>query len=116
MRQELDELIHANGDGYVFSDDGGTFPIKDHLIRKHFDHALEKIGISYDEKLNRNLSFHAWRHFFNTLLRMSNVSDSKVQSVTGHRSKSMTELYTHFDTRQFTEVRNVQDGLLAIAQ
>jgi len=45
-------------------------------------------------------------------LRMSNVVDSKVQKVTGHRSQRMTEHYTHFDTRQFTEVREVQAKLL----
>jgi hypothetical protein len=44
---------------------------------------------------------------------MSNVADSKVQSVTGHRSMSMTEHYTHFDTRKFTEIRDVQAELLA---
>ena len=66
--------------------------------------------------MKRNLSFHAWRHFFNTLLRMSNVADSKVQSITGHRSLSMTDHYTHFDTRKFTEVRNVQAELLAIKE
>ena len=43
---------------------------------------------------------------------MSNVADSKVQTVTGHRSNRMTEHYTHFDTRQFTEVRAVQAELL----
>jgi hypothetical protein len=43
---------------------------------------------------------------------MSNVADSKVQSVTGHRSMRMTEHYTHFDTRQFTEIRDVQTELL----
>ena len=45
---------------------------------------------------------------------MSNIADSKVQSVTGHRSMRMTEHYTHFDTRQFAEVRDVQANLLAV--
>jgi hypothetical protein len=44
---------------------------------------------------------------------MSNVADSKVQSVTGHRSMRMTDHYTHFDTRQFTEIRDVQAELLS---
>jgi hypothetical protein len=45
---------------------------------------------------------------------MHNVSDAKVQSVTGHRTKKMTDRYTHFDTRQFTEVRDVQSELLVL--
>jgi hypothetical protein len=43
---------------------------------------------------------------------MNNVTDAKVQSVTGHRSKKMTDHYTHFDTRQFTEIWEVQTKLL----
>jgi hypothetical protein len=43
--------------------------------------------------------------FFNTVLRMA-----KVQSVTGHLT--MKEHYTHFDTRQFNEIREVQATLL----
>ncbi len=112
MKQELEELLRANGDGFVFSENGGETPVLEFRIRRDFDRALERIGISHEERLKRNLSFHAWRHFFNTLLRMSNVADSKVQSVTGHRSMSMTEHYTHFDTRKFTEIRDVQAELL----
>ena len=116
MRQELEGLLRANGGGFVFSEDGGRTPVTVERIHRQFDRALERIGISHEEKLKRNLSFHAWRHFFNTLLRMSNVADSKVQSVTGHRSMRMTEHYTHFDTRQFTEIRDVQSELLAFNQ
>jgi integrase len=114
MRQELEELLQLNGDGYVFSDDGGATPISHERIRRQFDRALELIGISHEEKLRRNLSFHAWRHFLNTLLLMSDVSVKKVQSVTGHLTGKMTDHYTHFDTRQFNEVRNVQAELLAL--
>jgi integrase len=112
MRQELEGLLEVNGEGFVFSEDGGETPVRECRIRREFERALGRIGISHEERLRRNLSFHAWRHFFNTLLRMSNVADSKVQKVTGHLSMSMTEHYTHFDTRQFTEVRDVQAELL----
>jgi len=112
MRQELEELLEMNRDGYVFSEDDGKTPVAAHTLNRQFEKALERIGISREERLKRNLTFHAWRHFFNTLLRMSNVADSKVKSVTGHKTISMTEHYTHFDTRQFTEVRDVQDELL----
>jgi len=55
------------GAGYVFSDDGGKTPISNTRLNRGFNRALKKIGISYAEKLKRNLSFHAWRHFLNTL-------------------------------------------------
>jgi integrase len=112
MRQELDDLVRLNGNGFVFSEDGGNTPITMERINRGFEKALGNTGIAHKERLERNLSFHAWRHFFNTVLRMNNVTDAKVQSVTGHRSKKMTDHYTHFDTRQFTEIREAQTKLL----
>jgi len=113
IRKLLDDLLLKNGNGYVFSDDCGKTPLSNNFLNKGLNKALKKIGISYEEKLKRNLSFHSWRHFINTLLRMSNISDSKVQAVTGHSSKGMTEHYTHFDTTKFTEVIDVQTNLLS---
>jgi len=112
MWNMLDNLLVKNGNGYVFSDDGGKTPISNNWLNDGLTKALINIGISYEEKLKRNLSFHAWRHFLNTLLLTSNVGLSKVQKVTGHKSLKMTDHYTHFDTTQFTEVVEVQNNLL----
>jgi integrase len=112
IRRELDALIRQNGEGYVFSDDGGVKPVSAERIYRGYEKALEKTGISHEERMKRNLTFHAWRHFFNTALRMENVTDAKVQSVTGHLTQKETDHYTHFDTRQFTEIREVQTKLL----
>ena len=114
MKQELDELLIANGDGYVFSDDGGKTPVTVERLRRQLDRALERIGISHEEKLKRNLTFHSWRHFFNTLLLTRNVGQKKVQAVTGHITERMTDRYTHFNTKEFTEIRDVQEELLTI--
>ena len=114
IKQELDVLIGINGEGYLFSDDGGETPVPVERIGRQFERALKKIGINHEERKKRNLTFHAWRHFLNTYLRMHNVSDAKVQSVTGHKTKKMTDRYTHFDTRQFTEVRDIQSELLVL--
>jgi integrase len=82
------------------------------LIYKKFHKALVKIGVSKAEIQRRGLSMHSWRHFFNTTLQMANVALSKVQSVTGHKSDRMTEWYTHYDAKEFSEVRIVQETLL----
>jgi integrase len=116
VKRELDELIALNGDGYIFSDDGGVTPIRSEMIERQLNKALERTGIDDATRKKRNLTFHAWRHFFNTFLRMANIADSKVQSVTGHKSLKMTEHYTHFDTRQFAEVREVQTTLLTAGE
>jgi integrase len=113
LREELQELISVNGAGYVFSEDGGDRPVARSMIYREFYRALGRIKISDTERKKRNLSFHGWRHFFNTTLRMANVADSKLQRITGHKSIKMTEHYTHFSGREFTEVREVQDNLLA---
>jgi integrase len=78
--------------------------------------ALSEINISSAEQKRRGLTFHAWRHFFNTTLRMANVSDSKVQSVTGHLTSGMTEHYTHYNNLEFLEVREVQNNLFAVPE
>jgi integrase len=44
---------------------------------------------------------------------MANVSTLKVQKVTGHKSLSMTRHYAHFDSRDFTEVLDVQNNLIS---
>jgi integrase len=115
IKKELDRLMKSNGNGFVFSEDGGNTPVSVDRVRRQFDQACKAIGISRDERSERNLSFHVWRHFINTILRLRNVADSKVQSVTGHKSVKMTAHYTHFDTRQFTEVRDVQAELMAFS-
>jgi integrase len=112
MWRELEGLIRVNGAGFVFSEDGGKEPVTMERINRGYEKALERIGISHEERLERNLSFHAWRHFFNTELRMNDVADAKVQAVTGHESEKERERYTHFDTREFGEVREVQRKLL----
>jgi integrase len=105
IRRELEELIAINGEGYLFSEDEGVTPVRSETLQRQYNKALERTGIDGTERKKRNLTFHAWRHFFNTLLRMKNITDAKVQSVTGHLTKKQVEHYTHFDTREFTEVR-----------
>jgi hypothetical protein len=44
---------------------------------------------------------------------MANVADSKLRRITGHKPIKMAEHYTHFNGREFSEVREVQNKLLA---
>ncbi len=109
----LSRLKEINGDGFLFATDGGIKPVSRSAIYKHFQHALARIGVDREAQVRRNLTFHKWRHFFNTTLRMGDVADSKVRKLTGHRSEAMTELYTHFDSRSFTDVRRIQEGIIS---
>jgi hypothetical protein len=44
-------------------------------------------------------------------MRLADVAQSKVNLVAGHKSQRTNDRYTHFDTKAFTEVRNVQETL-----
>jgi integrase len=109
---DLKGLMRINGNGYVFSGNGGERPITHSAIYNGMCGALEKIGINHDERIRRGLSFHAWRHFLITFLRMSDVSDKKAKEVAGHSSAFVNDQYTHLDTREFEDVREVQEKLL----
>jgi len=111
LRDELSPLIKDDTQCFLFTENGGE-PISRHRIYRETSAAFDKIGIGREERRERGLALHHWRHFLNTALLMANVSTLKVQKVTGHKSLSMTRHYTHFDSREFIEVLDVQNSLL----
>ena len=112
MFEELRELMAVNGNGYLFSKDGGATPVYDKLFYSSFMQALGNIGMSKDDIKSRGLCFHSWRHFANTEMQKAGMSVRKVQAVTGHRSDRMTQHYSHFNPLEFTEVPKIQESLL----
>jgi integrase len=110
--RELKELTRMNGDGFVFSLDGGATPICRRTMYDGFHRALNNIGMSNDEISERHLHLHAWRHFFNTELLKGGPSIPQVQAVTRHKSERMTEWYNHFDPSEFMRAKQVQEFLL----
>jgi integrase len=111
LRDELLPLIKDDAQGFLFTENGNG-PISRHRIYRETSAAFDKIGIGKEERRERGLALHHWRHFLNTALLMANVSALKVQKVTGHKSLSMTRHYAHFDSREFSEVLDVQNNLL----
>ena len=69
--------------------------------------ALSKIDISDEEPVQRGLTFHAHRHFFNSLMR-GKIADFKLQRLTGHRTEAMVEHYTHLDRSDMDDVLKLQ--------
>jgi len=80
-----------------------------HVLKVLYD-AFEKIGISPDQRKDRNVTFHSWRHLYNTLMR-GKIPDAKLRTLTGHRTSQMTENYTHFRIEDFTDVLQIQERL-----
>jgi integrase len=113
LEKDLRQLIKANGEGFVFvMKPHDAKPIGRTTVAESFFQALETIGIGEAQRKERHLTFHSWRHFFNTYLLTENVTDAKVMAVTGHVTEKMKEHYTHFDTTKFSEVAEAQKNLL----
>jgi integrase len=109
---DLLELKRMNGEGFVFSLDGGATPICRRTMYDDFHRALKNIGMSEDEITERHLHLHGWRHFFNTELLKGGLTIPQAQAVTGHKSERMTEWYFHFDATDFVKAKQVQEALL----
>lgn len=78
------------GDGLVFYGAHRGRPYGEVEIRKGLQTALEAVGIDP----SRGVTFHSWRHFFNSQMR-DRIPDHALRQLTGHRSEAMTERYTH---------------------
>lgn len=105
----LTRLTMNRPTGFVFSVDGSK-PVYYKVITKELYEALGKMGISENERRLRNVSFHSWRHFYNSLLR-GRIADAKLRRLTGHLTPSMTERYTHFRREDFADVIQIQEEL-----
>ncbi len=99
----------AGDDDFIFFGEAYNEPLKHGVILKRLYKALLTIGISEDERKERNITFHSWRHFYNSLLRANSVTDAKIRDIMGHLSPSSTEHYTKFNvSTDFDDVRAVQ--------
>jgi integrase len=83
-------------------------PIGGKIILKTLYRAFENIGISLEERESKNITFHSWRHFYNTLMR-GKIHDAKLRRLTGHRTLEMTEHYTKFKLGDFKDVMKIQE-------
>jgi integrase len=109
---DLRKLMAVNGNGYLFSLDGGNKPVTERYIYSGLRKAVKNIGISEAEREERGITVHAWRHFCNTEMQNGGLTVQQVQAVTGHKSTRSTELYTHFDPLEFGDVVKIQAAWL----
>lgn len=64
-----------------------------------FYKALEKIGISKDERKKRNIVFHSLRHFCATSVAFRTDMNT-VMSIMGHKTKVMSEHYSNHESEE----------------
>jgi len=112
--QKLQEVIqnneYASPEDLVFYGNDKNKPIYHKTILQKLYKALEQIGIPREEQKRRNITFHSWRHFFNTVMR-DKISDYKLQQLTGHKNQEMTDHYTQFNISDYQDVRQLQDSI-----
>lgn len=84
-------------------------PLGSDSIRNNLRSVMRDMGIDYKK---RKLTFHAFRHFFNTYLEKSDINPNKIRAVIGHKDDSMTGLYTDWNANEFPEVYREQSKLI----
>ena len=107
------KLKKESPDLYLFSFKGDK-PIGGRKLTEGLYKALNKIGLSTEKIKERNITFHSWRHFFNTLLMRNNIAINKIQNVIGHKTDEMTKHYNHFELKDYEDILLIQEGLLRI--
>ena len=109
----LDEVMlmtpFKEPDDFIFVGRKREAPLDTHIIQLNYYKALKGIGIDKEARQARNITFHSWRHFFNSLLINSRVPIPKVQTITGHSTDRMTENYFHAD--EYSDVLKVTGGI-----
>jgi len=104
----IDNSHYRLSEDLVFHGKDRNTPIRNEFILKRLYEALEHIGISSRDRIKRNLTFHSWRFFYNTLIR-GRVPDVKLRRLTGHRSEQMSDWYTRFNVSDYQDVLQIQE-------
>jgi integrase len=90
-------------------------PIDHSWVLKRFKRAMVRIGIKEADRVERNITFHSHRHFFNTYFR-DRLPDYLLKRVTGHTTDKMTDHYTGVKDDDATRIINAQNEFLELVQ
>jgi integrase len=97
VQKALDKMRTGGekSEDFVFPSDKSKKPRCCGYFRLALIRQLEGIGITEEEKNERNVSFHSLRHTYVTLGRMAGISDMEIQALAGHRGAGMMHRYSH---------------------
>ncbi|HNR88564.1 MAG TPA: tyrosine-type recombinase/integrase [Spirochaetota bacterium] len=119
VKDSLSQLIEinpdpGNPDSFIFfSMSKPDKPAESKVFIRALYTALGSIGITDQERRERNITFHSWRHWFNSLLINAKVPIQKIQSLTGHMTAEMTQHYYHIDDMDDV-VSTIQQALIPV--
>jgi integrase len=109
LKVVLETSPFTEPEDFVFVGRRRESPLDHKMAQRSFAAALEAIGIDQEARAGRGLTFHSWRHFFNSLLINGKVPILKVQTLTGHSTDKMTENYFHAD--DYGDVLEITGGI-----
>lgn len=96
--------------GFIFSNDGGISPCCSESIRDPLYERIESLGI-----IRRpGMTFHSWRHFFNTRLIAAGVQGELTRAVVGHEDAKMTDRYLHLKASDLGVIGAVQGEIIRL--
>lgn len=75
-----------------------------YMLRKRMD----ECGIDWKKE---NLTFHSFRHFFNTRLLAAGIQGETIRAVIGHEDEKMTQLYGHLSASDCDRIRVIQEAI-----
>ena len=119
-RREIDDLITENPwraqrgeEAFIFYNDVSDHrPAHGDYMTRCLYWAIEEAGIPEEERKKRNITFHSWRYFLNSLLINAKIPLQKVQSVTGHLTAEMSQHYYAMNVDEMSDILQIQESIL----
>ncbi len=111
LRKIIDKNPYGKPESFIFYSIIEDQPIDAKVFIKSLYLALSKIGIDEAERKKRNITFHSWRHWFNSLLINEKIPLQKVQEVIGHTDR-MSKHYYHLNDMQ--DIGQIQENIISL--
>ena len=110
VSEMLRGLVNPWGNDFVFCGSRRSLPIGKRPIEEYFRKTCHKIGIEEPARKARGLTFHSWRHWYNSMLR-GRIPDHALRKLTGHRNEETQDRYTQLTASVGDDHRAVVLGL-----
>lgn len=94
VREAIINIMPENG--YIFTLNKKK-PLTPQRLTEAFYRALERSGVYKEQRLERNITFHSFRHFLVTYLRGKGITDTEITSITGQKTVKVIDDYTRYD-------------------
>lgn len=96
VRQAIEDLLAVHPfptpDAFLFwAEKNHEKPAEQAIFTRSLYQAMRQIGITEGERQRRNITFHSWRAWANSLMINDNIPLAKVQAMTGHDTRKMSE-------------------------